>query len=148
MKNQILFILLVFISTPVFASGFANGSGFDNGVKSSGSGTPGGSNSQIQYNSSGSFAGSTVLTTDGTNIGIGSTNPGQILDVGGTIRATSFTAGTGMAKITGDSNGNVGINSASPGATLDIQGTLLIIRSPNGTLHPCGPNNSGTWVCS
>jgi hypothetical protein len=37
----------------------------------SGGGTPGGSNTQVQYNSSGSFAGSANFTFDGTNVAIG-----------------------------------------------------------------------------
>ena len=58
------------------------------------------------------------------NVGIGSTNPGQALDVKGTVRSTAFIAGTGSATITGDANGNVGINQASPGAKLDVNGSL------------------------
>jgi len=38
---------------------------------SGGGGTPGGSNTQVQYNSSGSFAGSANFVFDGTNVGIG-----------------------------------------------------------------------------
>jgi hypothetical protein len=37
-------------------------------------GTPAGSNTQLQYNSSGSFAGAAGLTTDGTNLTLGSTS--------------------------------------------------------------------------
>lgn len=46
-----------------------NGSGSLSWVSAS-SGTPGGSNTQIQYNSSGAFAGASGLTTDGTNLSI------------------------------------------------------------------------------
>ena len=49
-----------------------------------GGGTPGGANTQVQYNSSGSFAGSSNLTFDGTN-----------LAVGGTVTATSTALATG-----------------------------------------------------
>ena len=49
-----------------------------------GGGTPGGANTQVQYNSSGSFAGSSNLTFDGTN-----------LAVGGTVTATSTAIATG-----------------------------------------------------
>jgi hypothetical protein len=40
---------------------------------SGGGGTPGGSNTQVQYNSSGSFAGSANFVFDGNNVGIGVT---------------------------------------------------------------------------
>ena len=54
-----------------------------------GGGTPGGSNTQVQYNSSGSFAGSSNLTFDGTN-----------LTVGGTATAVSpAVASAGLRKI-------------------------------------------------
>jgi hypothetical protein len=37
--------------------------------------TPGGSNTQVQFNSSGSFAGSSNFVWDGTNVGIGTSSP-------------------------------------------------------------------------
>ena len=46
-----------------------NGSGSLSWVSAS-SGTPGGADTQIQYNSSGAFAGASGLTTDGTNLSI------------------------------------------------------------------------------
>jgi hypothetical protein len=41
----------------------------------------GGTNTQVQYNSSGSFAGSSNFVFDGTNVGIGTTSPGRKLDI-------------------------------------------------------------------
>ena len=43
----------------------------------------GGSNTQVQYNSSGSFAGSANFVFDGTNVGIGIASPSFMLDVNG-----------------------------------------------------------------
>ena len=55
-----------------------------------GGGSPGGSNTQVQFNNSGSFGGSSNLTFDGTN-----------LTVGGTVSGTSSASGTaGFRKIT------------------------------------------------
>ena len=55
-----------------------------------GGGTPGGSNTQVQYNSSGSFAGSSNLTFDGTH-----------LTVGGCVNASSVaSSANGLRKIT------------------------------------------------
>jgi hypothetical protein len=42
-------------------------------AQSGGGGSPGGSNTQVQYNSSGTFAGSSNLTFDGTNLNIAGT---------------------------------------------------------------------------
>ena len=42
------------------------------GGSGSGGGTPGGSTTQIQYNNAGAFAGASGLTTDGTNLTLGS----------------------------------------------------------------------------
>ena len=83
-----------------------NGSDYAWVTQSGGGGTPGGSNTQLQYNSSGSFGGSSNLTFDGTN-----------LSVGGTVSATSSASGTaGMRKVTastsnpsGGSDGDVWI---------------------------------------
>ncbi len=59
-----------------------------------GSTSPGGSNTQVQYNSSGAFAGSANLTFDGTN-----------LTVGGTVTATTLTSsGTGVPTYTSASD--------------------------------------------
>lgn len=67
----------------------------------------------------------TSLTTTG-NVGIGSSAPGSILDVQGTIR---------------DFNGNIGINTASPGQRLDVQGTVR-------ALFFSGPANSPYVKCT
>lgn len=56
----------------------------------SGSVSPGGSNTQVQYNSSSSFAGNSGFIYNGSNVGIGSTTPGEALDVVGTIRANNM----------------------------------------------------------
>jgi hypothetical protein len=79
-----------------------------------GTGVPGGSDTQIQYNNAGVFNGVDGFIYNGTvlsyanNIGIGSTNPAQRLDVDGTIYAHNYIA----------------INTASPRATLDVNGTI------------------------
>lgn len=59
---------------------------------SGGGGTPGGSNTQVQYNAAGSFGGISGFTSDGTNVTAGS----------GNLRATSPRFTTGI----NDSNGN------------------------------------------
>jgi hypothetical protein len=57
---------------------------------------PAGSNTQIQYNASGSFGASANLTWDGTNVGIGTSVPGKTLDVVGQTRVGATTS-TGYA---------------------------------------------------
>jgi hypothetical protein len=63
-----------------------------------GAGVAGGSTTQVQYNSSGSLAGSSSFVFDGTNVGIGTSSPTEKLDVLGStdttirIRSTSDTA--------------------------------------------------------
>jgi hypothetical protein len=69
-------------------------------------GTPGGINGNVQYNSSGTFAGSQKLFFDGTNLGIGTNLPVAGLDV----------ENSGNAFF----GGNVGIGSVNPIHTLDI----------------------------
>lgn len=61
------------------------------------SGTPGGSTTQIQFNDAGVLNGVDGFVYNGTalsytgNIGLGSVNPTQKLDVSGTVKATGFT---------------------------------------------------------
>ena len=117
---------------------------------------PGGSSNQIQVNSSGSFTGYSGFVFNGTNLGIGSTTPGQKLDVQGTLRTTGFNlstsptngyvlttdaSGNGTWQAGGGSSqwtvsgsniynsnaGNVGVGSTVPGQKLDVQGTLRSI---------------------
>ena len=52
-----------------------------------GNGTPGGTNTQVQYNNNGSFAGSQFLTFDDTN---------NTLSVAGNLVANTFTMGSGV----------------------------------------------------
>jgi len=80
------------VATARLGSGSASSSTFLRGDGSwvSVSASPSGSNTQIQYNSSGSFAGSSNLTFDGTN-----------LTVGGTVSANSAaSSANGMRKVT------------------------------------------------
>ena len=87
-----------------------------------------------------------VVGTSG-NVGVSSVNPGQLMDVQGTVRAlyfigngsqlTGLSAGgwtqvgnniyntnTGNVGINTTNGSNVGIGSASPGATLDVNGPI------------------------
>lgn len=59
------------------------------------------------------------------NVGIGSSTPGQTLDVNGTMRAIAFVSTSGG--LTGNTNyfgSNMGIGSTNPGQSLDVQGTV------------------------
>jgi hypothetical protein len=54
------------------ALSYTGGTGFSCvAVAGGGSGTPGGANTQVQYNSSGAFAGASAITTNGTSLTIG-----------------------------------------------------------------------------
>lgn len=57
-------------------------------------------------------------------VGIGNTNPGQELDVTGTVRSTSFIE---TGSVANSFSGNVGIGSITPGVSLDVQGTVRTI---------------------
>ena len=98
----------------------------DAGAACGGSGgSPGGSNTQIQYNNSGSFGGASGLTTDGTSLTLGtssvlkwSTDTGLsrdsagVIDVGnGTQGDKSGTVNAAAANFTGRLNPSGGISS-------------------------------------
>lgn len=89
----------------------------------SGGGTPGGTNTQIQYNSNGVFGGASGLTTDGTNLTIG----GNLI-FSGTSR-----------RITGDFTNS----------TSDLR-TSFQTSTTNGVTYvnawPNGSGNSSAWI--
>ena len=109
------------------------------GTPASGSGTPGGANTNIQFNSNGSFGGIDKFIYNGTNIaitssnlGIGSTAPQQKLDVEGIAYFGTGNVGIGttgtraLLDVNGTiyATGNVGINTTAPIALLDVSGTI------------------------
>lgn len=75
---------------------FSSGVTVSNGVYNIPTGGSGGSTSpalpftSVQYNNSGTFGGSSNFVFTGTNVGIGSVNPTQVLDVNGSINITGF----------------------------------------------------------
>lgn len=102
-----------------------------------GSATPGGSNTQVQFNDGGAFAGTAQLYWDKTNnrLGVGVASPTQPVDVSGAVtsdRVIFKTAAGAAAPVSGSTYwstdgtnvwraaGKVGIGTASPIAPLDI----------------------------
>ena len=82
------------------------------GGGSGGGGTPGGSDTQIQYNSSGTFAGASGLTTNGTELTIASgtvTTSSPVIDAAQTWNDGAVTF-TGLKF---NAEGSSGTNSAS-----------------------------------
>lgn len=114
MKFFISLFLSLLIPTSVFAqSGFSNGAGYDNGIKTSG-GSSGGA---------GSF---TTLTTSGqsslsANVGIATTAPIASLEVQGT--ELTLSAGSGGVNILNVGTANIGIGTFAPTAELEIMKT-------------------------
>ena len=129
--------------------------------------TPGGSDTEIQYNDSGSFAGSADLTWDDTGkvLGVG----GDIdLDDGGTYTTTlqtitptaartiSFPDATGTVALVGGSSGqlvynNAGAQAGAPGSVVGSTGNITL--SLNGALSATGIAGvpvavTGTWIAT
>lgn len=64
---------------------------------------------------------STYLATAGGNVGIGTTNPTEKLEVSGNIKATGSITGNHLSV-----TGNVGIGTISPAYTLDVNGSVRL----------------------
>ncbi|KKS46219.1 MAG: hypothetical protein UV09_C0020G0001, partial [Candidatus Gottesmanbacteria bacterium GW2011_GWA2_42_18] len=122
-------------------STFANGINVSAGCFSlngtclaSGSGTPGGSSGQIQYNNGGSFGGASGFVWDSTTarLGLGTSSPWAKLSLQGTygsqdplfdIASSTATNGTATSSVFRvNANGNVGIGTTSPWARLSVTG--------------------------
>lgn len=136
MKN-LLFIIFLFISSIGFAADRAqldDGQGNIMGTSSNPvhincvTGCSGGGGGTNYW----TLGGGNIYNNTGNNVGIGSINPSQALDVNGTVKAsTSFIAGSGLGTITGDSNGNIGIGQPTPLASLDVNGTTKVTNLIN-----------------
>lgn len=105
-----------------------------------------GTTGQFQYNNS-TFAGSSALFTDGTNVGVGTTSPSYLLDINGDARVSTLhytlldpaiNVGIGTAKylpkwldtdtlenssLYDDGLGNVGIGTSTPSNRFEVWGT-------------------------
>jgi hypothetical protein len=129
------------------------------GAGGGGSTSPGGSDTEIQFNNSGSFAGSADLTWDDT---------GKVLEVGGDIdlddggtytttlqtitptaaRTISFPDATGTVALVGGSSGqlvynNAGAQAGAPGSVVGATGDITL--SLNGAASTPPLDVTGTW---
>jgi hypothetical protein len=114
MKKPLILLALVLLAGPVLADGRAGGA--------SGSG---GGGAPSQWSNSG-----TDIYYNSGNVGVGTTSPGALFDVGaGTLTVTSL--------------GNVGIGTLSPGQKLHIRGITQMNAATAGDAFIDGYNSSG-----
>ena len=89
------------------------------------------------------------ITSDG-DVGIGTTNPSEKLDVNGSLRVTT-TDGTERFRVDSSSNfGRVGIGSTQPTQRLDVAGNIAlnqttVIGSATASLHYNISNCNSFW---
>lgn len=97
--------------------------------------------------------GNTYLATSGAMVGIGTTNPGSLLDVNGavnvngTVQLRGSSGGTGLYV---NKSGQVGIGTTAQGGSLDVEGAGGIILNAGsigiGNTSPTGTNTVGAGV--
>lgn len=101
-------------------------------------GSPGGSSTQLQYNNSGAFAGSSALTTDGTNLFVGN------IEIGYGLNADTTSIGIGYRSLINSgfsSTGCTAIGYRSMQATTD--GTNLVaVGASTLSANTTGSNNT------
>ena len=93
-----------------------------------GSGSPGGSNTQIQYNNSGSFAGVTNLTWDGATLNATGSFKGNLDGTASyaTSTANAVTASYATVAVSLTTNVfNVALNGSAPGVSTNIGGIYI-----------------------
>jgi hypothetical protein len=106
----------------------------------------GGSNTQVQYNNSGSFAGSANLTFDGTKLTVG-----NLLDSGLTASKPVFTDASKNLVSTGTlgaDQGGTGAATLTANNVLLGNGTSAVQFVAPGTLGNVLTSNGTTWVSS
>lgn len=101
---------------------------------SSSGGTPGGSNTQIQFNNSGAFGGSANLTWDGTNVQIGATGALRLADTDSSNYVAFKSPGTVASNVTW----------TLPSA--DGTSNQVLTTNGSGTLSWSTPSGSGDVV--
>ena len=101
-------------------------------------GSVGGSNTQVQYNSSGSFAGSANFVFDGTNVGIGKSSPGYKLDVNGTVNVQ------GSILLNGSTSGTTTIKANATAGTWTL--TLPTSAGTNGYVLSTDGAGNTSWL--
>lgn len=116
-------------------------------IASTGGGTPGGSNTQIQFNNSGSFGGSANFVWDGTNVQIGATGALRFADTDSSNYVAFKAAGTVSANVTWtlpSTDGSTGQALVTNGS-----GTLswaTASGSPGGSNTQLQYNSSGSFA--
>ena len=96
-----------FIAAPTTASTYLSwdGTAFAWATAGGGGGSPGGSNTQVQFNSSGSFGGSSAFTWDGASLTVSSVKIGR----GNSNLAYNIAIGNSLLALTGGSAYNIAI---------------------------------------
>ena len=118
----------------------SNGSNGNNGATGPTGATPaiGGSNTQVQYNSSGAFAGSANFVFDGTNVGIGTTSPGYKLDVNGVVNVKD------SVLLNGSTSGTTTIKANATAGTWTL--TLPTSAGTNGYVLSTDGAGNTNWL--
>ena len=108
----------IFTNTATGALSVRTNAGTTVSLEAGGGGSPGGADTQLQYNNSGVFSGLSTLTTDGTNIAIAATAYTDIVQ-----RAAPANPGAGTRRLfTDTATGELSVRT-SAGATVSLEGS-------------------------
>lgn len=112
---------------------------------SGGSGSPGGSNTQIQFNNSGAFGGSANFTWDGVRVAVTGRLTVETASNNNTVLSNNSSLTTGANNTTLGSNAGISLTSGSQNTVIGRQAGSSITMGGGNTLvgHSAG-SNSGT----
>jgi hypothetical protein len=114
-------------------------------IAATGGGSPGGSTTQVQYNSAGSFAGSANMTFDGTSLTLANGASIQGLTVGRGAGAIASNTAVGASVLNANTTGTDSVGVGSSALTLNTTGSFSAAFGANALASNTAGNSNNAF---